>query len=210
MLYNGFMDLKELLDFFKTNVKKIIGFFISGLLFGGIVFGILPKKYISGGILFIGKEVEKSEEFYAYSGYYDQQTALSFTKTIKGFLEDKNLYAEVLTDLGENVTEKNLRKLRRKIKATDAGPQLINLEVRANSPIETEKIWEALAEITAETTKELNKNADSGIFLQTTNSEIWTREIVRNPFVFGLVGGLLLMGAEIFYLAIREYLKKEL
>ncbi len=210
MHYNGFMDLKEVLDFFAKTYKNLAICFVLGLFSGVATFALLPTKYISSGTLFVGRKVTKETEFYAYSGYYDQQTALSFTNTVRGFLEDKNLHAEVLKELDLNVTERNLRSLRRKIRVKNAGPQLINVEVRANSVEESERIWEVLTGITTKTIEDLNQKADSQLFVEATNSKIWTRDLTQNPFIFGAIGGLVFLGAGTFFLALKTYFYKNL
>jgi len=197
MVYNGFMDLKEVLEFLKKIYKNLLAFFAVGVFLGILVFSILPKKYISSGILFVGRTVTETQEFYSYSGYYDQQVALSFTNTVRGFLEDKNLHAQILKKLGAEATEKNIRAIDRKIR------------VRSKSRRETEEIWETLVDETVKTMEVLNAKADSKLFIEKTNTTVLSRELMQNPFVFGGVGGLFLMGCGTVYIATKTYFYKE-
>ncbi len=209
MVYNGFMDLKEVLEFLKKIYKSLLAFFAVGVFLGILVFSTLPKKYISSGTLFVGRTVTETQEFYSYSGYYDQQVALSFTNTVRGFLEDKNLHAQILKKLGTEATEKNIRAIDRKIRVKTAGPQLINVEVRSKSRRETEEIWETLVDETVKTMEVLNAKADSKLFIEKTNTTVLSRELMQNPFVFGGVGGLFLMGCGTVYIATKTYFYKE-
>lgn len=208
MPYNAFMDLKEILDFFKENLQKLAISAFFGILLGGIIFAFLPIKYLSSGTLFVGRKVSDSKDFYSYSGYYDQLTALSFSDTIKGLLEDKNLLSQVLPVLEQENTEKNIRKLRRQIRTKDAGPQLIGLEVKSNTPEEAEKIWLNLFKKVVEATQDINKKSDPSLFIQITNDKIWTRKSAKNPLILCLAGGLITIMVETFFLATKEYLKK--
>jgi len=210
MLYNGFMELKEIFDFFKANSAKLATFFVFGLFLGLVIYGILPSKYISSGTLFVGRAVSDSEDFYAYSGFYDQQTALSFTRTVKGLLEDKNLYAEVLTELKEDVTEKNLRDLRKKIKVKNSGAQTLSVEIRANSMEETKTIWNTLIRKTTETVELANSKSNEKLFIQKLNSEVWSRKITHYPLIFGSIGGLFFMGIGTFLIGLKTYFSKNL
>ncbi len=208
MSYNAFMDLKEILDFLRENLQKLVISAFFGILLGGMVFALLPIKYLSSGTLFVGRKISDSNNFYNYSGYYDQLAALSFANTVKGLLEDKNLLSQVLPVSKQENTERNIRKLRRQIKTKDIGPQLVGLEVRANTSEEAERIWLSLFKKVVGATQDMNKKADPNLFIQITNNKIWTRKSTKNPLIFCIAGGLITLMIEAFFLATKEYLKK--
>ncbi|MBD3365977.1 hypothetical protein GF360_01390 [candidate division WWE3 bacterium] len=202
------MELKEFFEFFKRPAKNLAVFFICGLILGGTAFFALPKSFVSKGTLFVSRIPEESAEFYTYSGYYAQQTALSYADTVRGLLENEVLHAKALETLEIPVTDKNLRNLERKIRVKDGGPQLVGLEVKNNSSENAAKIWEALTLNIENTSKEINLQGDPQLKITRVKEKPVIQEGYRNLYVFSAVGGLMTWGLGVFFLALKDYLKE--
>ncbi len=202
------MELKEIFKFFGKQKKSLVIFFIFGVLIGAGAFYLLPAKYVSKGTLYVARKPEENEEYYTYSGYYAQQVGLSYTKTVRGLLEDGAIHSEVLEKLKIPITEKSLRKFKNRVKVKDAGPQLVGLEIKENSTDKANKTWNILAEIIEDTSLEINQEGDPYLYITRVKEEPVVQETYKDLYLFGITGGLFLLGLGTCFLALKNYLKE--
>jgi len=203
------MELIEIFKFFGREKIKLLFTFLVGGVVGVCAFFLIPNKFIAKGTFYISRIPEKKDEEYTYSGYYGQQTSITYSKTIRGILEDASFQARVLEQLKIPFTAKDLKKLKNKTRIKDGGPQLIAVEVKDRSQETALEIWETVDENLRKTSTEINKNGDSSLYLKKLNENPIVQKPYRNVYVFGLVGALLAFGGGTSFLALKNYLKKE-
>ncbi len=203
------MEVREIAYFFKKVSKKLLAFFVIGGLIGFAVFTILSIKYVSSGTFYIGRKVAEHKDFYAYSGYYDQQTAISYTDTVRGLLESRDIKAMLLEKLNTDTDARNLRRLSNKVRVKDKGPQLVEIEIRENSRESGEKTFLLLADIIDEINGSLGEKSDRNLSIQKVKDLPVTRRVNREPFVFGLAGGLFSLTTGTFILGFKDYMQRK-
>lgn len=203
------MELKEIFEFFSREKIKLLSILLVGGIFGVVLSFLLPDRYIAKGTFYISRIPEEKKEEYTYSGYYGQQTAIMYSKTIRGVLEDTSFQARVLEQLEIPFTDKGLRKLKNRLRVKDVGPQLVAVEIKDSSHETALEIWETVAENLRNVSSEINKNGDSNLYLKKLNETPVVQKSYINVYVFGLVGALLAFGSGTSFLALKNYLKEE-
>lgn len=201
------MELKEIFNFCKKFGRKLFFIFVLGSLCGGVLFFIIPEKFLATGILYISRTTEESEDFYTYSGYYAQQVALSYTNTVRGLLESEALQAKALEEMQVPLTKTNLKKLGKKIRIKDAGPQLVEIEIKDKSPEKARETWEALSQNIQMASLEINNVGDPKLQITRVKEEPVIKETYKELYVFTLLGGLIALGTSTLYFALETYMK---
>jgi len=201
------MELKEIFEFFdEKKVKLAITFLVGGVL-GVSAFFLIPDKFVAKGTFYISRIPEERGKEYTYSGYYGQQTAIIYSRTVRGILEDSSFQAKVLEQLEIPFTDKGLRKLKNKIRIKDGGPQLVAVEIKDKSQDKAVEIWETVDKNLREVSSEINKDGDSNLYLRKVNENPIVQKSYKNVYVFGLVGALLAFGNVTAYLALKSYME---
>ncbi len=197
-----------MIHFIKHNSTILIGLLIAGGLLGALVFYVIPEKYIGSGLFFITREAEISDEFYTYSGYYNQQTALSHTRTVRGIMETEEFQAMLLRELGIEVNRKSLRKFRKNYRVKETGPQLIKVEIKSNETAKLTETWSVLNSVLLELAEILVEDGDPNISTIPLQEVPLVREVPETLYVFSSVGALVTLGLGTLYLGVKEYLKE--
>jgi capsular polysaccharide biosynthesis protein len=204
------MEIKEILKFFWENIKLIA---LSGLfagILGAVAYFFLPINYQAEGSLFIKRVIYPySETHFTYEGYYGQQAAVSYTDSVIGLIESVDIRARALTKLGENVNDKNLRKLSRKVKVSKNGPQVITIKIKEASSDKAQETWQAVSDVTIETIGELKSGGDPYINLSKVSQEPVIKEGYRNLPLFTLLGIFIGVSLASFALAAINYFSKK-
>lgn len=208
MVYYIGMELREIFKFFKKYKIRLV---FSGLmfgLFGVLAYFLLPPKYVATGTFFVKRSVvPPTAEHFTYEGYYSQQTALSYTKTVVGLFESSDMKSAALEKLGVSVNEEALRRFSRKVRVKNAGPQLITLQIKGDSVEEVGGFWGALTSVTLEKASELNQTGDPFLQVEEVVEAPVVKQTYNNVWV-NFVGGFGLgYVLRVFCLALKEYLK---
>jgi len=201
------MELKNLFKNILKNKLLLTVFVLIGGIFC-LFYTLLPSKYYATGSFLITRKVNPAEkDFFTYEGYYGQQTALSFTKTVAALFESEDVFNRALKKMNINIDETSLRKLSKKIRVTNPGPQLVTLQIKENTQSNAVKNWEAVSESAIEITNEANKNGDSLLGISKLSAE----PIVKGQYkpvalmvLSGMVAGFCIY-VVFFYL--KEYIK---
>jgi capsular polysaccharide biosynthesis protein len=210
VLYNTPVDLKDILKFTKKNAIKItaVGLFF-GLL-GVAVYYWVPTKYLASGSIYVKRSVENGEgKYFTYEGYYNQQTATSYTNTVMGFLESIDVRSQSLENLGFDVTESSLRRLGKQIKIKKAGNQLITLSVKDISPQYAQALWLELARNTISTAQTLNSNSDPALQISMLKDLPVVKEVYKNVWLNFFIGVALGKLIAIIVLAFKAYVREQ-
>jgi len=203
------VEIRAILRFIKKNKKAITVSLLAGILLGCTYF-FVPKKFTATGSFFVSRKIDSllSESYFKYEGYYSQQTALSYTNSIVALLESTDLTSKSLEKLGTNPTEKNLRKYKNLIKVKKAGPQVITLTVKGNTPEKAEILWNTLSQMLMEETKKVSELGDTNLNITKVSPEPVVKEgfnsLPLDIAAFALVSFTL----GTFILSIKEYSSK--
>lgn len=202
------MELKELTQFIKQNLKAMSAISMVSMILGIAVYLVIPARFIASGSLFISRQVETSpDKYFSYEGYYSQQTAQSYAGTFIALLESTDVKSKALELTGKSADATTLQKLSKIMQVKKDGPQLVNLTVTNWDKDETEKTWKALANSALEFSINLNKNSDPFLHVSIVDNAPIVRTEYKNIFINIVVGygiGMLLSGV---ILALRKYLQ---
>jgi capsular polysaccharide biosynthesis protein len=211
------MTPKEIADFFRKNKFSIL---ITGLLFALAaltLFYFIPVRYEAKGSLFITRKLDSlpqprsdalfQESAFTYEGYYAQQNASSYTATLIGLIESDDVKKLVLRDLGLDITDASLRKLRSAVKVKKIAPQLVEVTAKGWRDADAEPTWHSLIENTIASSRNLSRLGDPNLVVVKVSDEPLVKETYRSlplniivGFGFGTIFATLI-------LSVKEYLK---
>jgi capsular polysaccharide biosynthesis protein len=184
------MELKQI---FKNLKKYKIALLLSAVVgvLAGLVFYLAPKTYYATGSLYVTRAIDDVKfKYFAYEGYYAQQTGVSHTNNVLSLIDSLDT-----------------RKYATMIKAKKSGPQLITLMVKGKTADQAEKLWRAVTEVTLEKDRQINLKGDPLLNV----SKVSDNPVVKDQYkplwlciVFGFIfaPSLLILG-----ISIKEYFK---
>ncbi len=201
--YNPFMELREVFKFLKKYKAGVLVFALVFGLLGAAVYLVLPEKYIASGTFLVTRSTEPVLDRFSYEGYYSQQTALSYTKTLMGLFESFDTRKAALEKMGRQVDGAQLRKFGREIRVKSFGPQLVTLNVKGESLESAKDSWEVLTNVVLGKLREVS---DPALGVSPLSAAPVVYETYRNVFLNVVVGiGLgVLLGVTVF--SLKEYL----
>lgn len=177
---------------------------------GVVLYYVIPPKYLASGTLYVERAVENGGgRYFTYEGYYNQQTAVSYTNTVLGLLDSDDIKTLALRKLGIQINEQSLRKFNSQIKTTKTGNQLITLSVKGATPQKAESAFNALSQVTISTSDRISQTSDPYLHLTLITDQPVVRETFRNVWVnlaIGVLSGFLLA---VLYLSFSTYLKEQ-
>jgi len=198
----------ELKDFIKNILKNKLLLIVSILLgvMMGVIYLALPPKYIAtGSFMVIRKANTQRSGFFTYEGYYNQQTALSFTETVTALMESEDVLSKTLGKMAIDVNKNSLRKIQKKIKVKNPGPQLVTLQVKEKSNDLTLKTWEAISEVTTQTAQEANIEGDPSLGIAKVSAQPVIKKQHKPALPIILGGAILGLTVYIFFVSVKEY-----
>lgn len=201
------MELKEIFEFYEENLKVVLLITLLMTIIGGSLYYILPVKYKAVGSIFVSREIDaiRREEF-TYEGFYAQQNASEYTKTLVGILESVEVRQKAIENLGIPVTENSLRKVKRSLKIKKAAPQVVSLEVKKSTPQEAEDLWNNVVQETLSASLIINDRGDTGITLTVLDNSPIVHEAFRELWFYTFIGFAFGFVIATFYSAFKEYL----
>jgi len=209
MVESPCMELKEIINFFKSNLRMVVFSTILAGLLGVATYFLLPTKYCASGSLFIRRSTYPySENHFTYEGYYGQQAAMSYTNSIIALIESEDIRAVALKSLEIKINEATLRKYEKKIKTVKSGPQLVGLVVKEKSPEKAEELWRAVADSTISTMNGISRQNDPFVGLIKISAEPIVKESYKNMAVCALVGAGLGLLVSTGCLVLKNYFPK--
>jgi len=201
------MEILEIIKKIKNYKMVLLVTAVIGVT-AGMVFYLMPEKYISSGSIYVRREIINSTDFFTYEGYYAQQTAVGYTNSISNLIESPDVQKMLLEKSGEEINTIKLINLQRKIRVKKTGPQIILLEIKEKTPKEAENKWINLANIVISKSEEINRQGDGNLSVVTLSDKPLIRENYKNPYIFSLVGLLIGLTLGIILISFKEYLKK--
>ena len=200
------MELKVILTFISDIRRYLLIGGLSFALLGGVLYYLIPQRYIAQGSLYITRSVstvdklpmDDSIQEFDYEGYYSQQNAQSYSGTVVALIESSDIKSEVLKKMSFEVNSKTLRELGRNITVKKKAPQLVYVSISALSQDQASKTWSILTESLIGKTSELNASGDSKLTVQSVSTEPIVskpyRSLVLNCLV-GFISGVVATGA---------------
>lgn len=196
------IELKTIVIFFKKRWRLWLAAFLLGAIGGAGAFFLMPGKYLAEGNLYVTRRQEESEEFYTYSGYYNQHTALSFADTVRGILDSRSFQSRVLENIDVKIDSANLRKFRRDYRIKNQGPRLIGIEYRSRDKTRAEMTWKVIVALIEGETDRINQQGDPLLRVVPLDETPLVRETDRQLWSIALAGGFLIFGSAIFLSAL--------
>ncbi len=191
----------------RKHSKILILSAVGGILLGYLLY-LVPKPCYATGSFFIKRSVDNTRlTYFAYEGYYGQQTGLSYTNTVLALFESLDIRYEALANINLPTDINNFRKYSAMIKVKKTGPQIITLTVKGKTPQKAAVLWNSMANTTIVKSWQLNINGDPLLSISKISENPVVREQYKPLWVclaFGLISVPLLV---IFYLGLREYFK---
>lgn len=200
------MEFKEILKFFKKHTLKILLLAGVSCFIGVALYFFLPVKYTASGNLYVTRKIEPVSTEFSYEGYYSQQAAFLYTKTVIKLLESLEIRKEVLNTLGVEPTDTVLQKYGRRITVRDTDSQLILLKVIADSSKEAATLWQSLVTTVVEKSALINKPGDLGISVSSVSGAPVVQKVYRSVWLNGLLGFGFGVFVAVFIFALKEYL----
>lgn len=204
--YNGNMELKEYILLLFKNIKKIIIVGIIGLSLGIVSYYVIPPKYVATASFVVVRSADSpTQEYFNYEGYYAQQASLTYAKTFAALLESVDVREKTLVSLGLEVTERNLRNLKRYTHVKNDS-HLVTLEVRSLSASDAAAIWTALSTASLDTVQPILQNSDSALSVVQVSEVPIIHQSFNNIYLSATVGFLFGVLVSIVVISLSDYL----
>lgn len=200
------MELKEIKKILSKNKLSLTIVTFIGLILGLVLY-YLPAKYISSGSFYVGREIDRSDEFFSYEGYYAQQTAVTYTNSVISLAESLDIKKAVLDEMGIPYNNESVRTLGRALKIKKSGPQTINIVAKHSNRDTSETMFKSISKALIETSENLNREGDSSLFIRQVSTEPLVKETYKSFYIYSLAGILSGLIVGLFYLCLREYFK---
>ena len=201
------MELRNLIKKLNAHRLLLLAFFFVGGVLGATYFS-LPGNYTATGSLFVKRAVDLTRfNYFAYEGYYGQQTALSYTNTLVAMMESIDLRKNSLDRLGIQVNEQSLIKYSRQIKVKKAGPQLITLTVKDRDFVNAQTLWNAVADSTIEISRNVNQTGDPFLNISKISEEPVIKPQYKPLWLCLPIGMMFGFVAGVFLVTVKEYFK---
>ncbi|MBN1162891.1 hypothetical protein JXA34_04080 [Patescibacteria group bacterium] len=195
------MELNYLIKKLTKTKKVLAATTIIGGFLGFIVY-FFPMKYTAQGSFYIYRDIQTSEDgSFSYEGFYSQQVAISFTKTVAALIESPDVGHKVISEMNLQTNEKNLREYRKKTEVVNSGPQIITLVTKTSSSEESERLWNLVAEAIEDTIN------TSYIRIQRVSEYPVVIESFRDLPVYALLGLVIGFGTSLIFVSFREYMR---
>uniref|UniRef100_A0A7C4TR55 Polysaccharide chain length determinant N-terminal domain-containing protein n=1 Tax=candidate division WWE3 bacterium TaxID=2053526 RepID=A0A7C4TR55_UNCKA len=202
------MELKEFIKNFRKYKKRVLTCGGIGAFVGLAAFYTLPVNYYAVGTLFVSHDSEFNQKAdFTYEGYYAQQTAKNYTKTLIGILESPDVRKKALEKIGAVVNEKSLRQAKRQVTVKEPAPQLVSVVVKDKDYGRAQVYWGNLTELATSSSNQLNLSSGELINISVLEGSPVVYKGFHNVW-FNLVAGLsfgLFFGFAAVLL--KEYLK---
>jgi capsular polysaccharide biosynthesis protein len=201
------MELREIIKILiKYKVALVISVAI-GIL-GGIAFFISPKIYYATGSFYIKRAVDTTRfNYFAYEGYYAQQTGLSYTNTVTALFESPDVRFEALNRLNFPTDGEGLRKYSKMIKVKKMGPQIITLTVKGVNPEEIKNLWDSVSDTTISKNTQININGDPLLSISKISDSPIIKESYRPLWLCIISGAVVAPSLLTLFIALRRYFK---
>lgn len=200
------MELKEI----KKVLSKNRFFLIMPAIFGfalSLIFYYLPAKYVSSGSFYVGRKIDKSDEFFSYEGYYAQQTAVTYTNSVMSLAESIDIKKSALDEMNLPYDNKNIRILEKALKIKKLGPQMITISTKHSDREVSDSMFRSISKSLIKASKDVNKNGDNSLFIHPVSAEPLIKETYKSLYVYSIAGILSGLVVGLFYLCLRECLK---
>lgn len=191
------IDLKEIIEILKKNLKLILGLAITFALIAGLVsFFLIKPTYQSESQVIVNQKGKNAD---VYNNPGEVQTNLQLINTYSQMINSKVIRKQVVDQLNLDVSEKALQPM---ISVTsEAESQLMKINVTGPDKKETAKIANALADIAQKEVKRVMGVDNLSIFSKADVNEV-TSPIKPKPLMNVIVAGLLglILGTAIAFL----------
>ena len=200
--------MEKIFKIYSENKIKILTATILGILIGSIA-GFFTNNTKITGSFYVGRKTQNVDEVtFTYEGYYGQQNALSYTKTVLALLESQDIKFQTLNTLQIKQNVKNLNTLSRKISVKNPGPQIITITIKGANQEETRNIWDSYTNVLLGNIKYLNQKSDPNLSLTPINSEPVVLNYSKPIAIYAISMGLLLGLFTSMALGLIEFLKE--
>jgi len=204
------VELKDLYILLRAKLHLVL---ISMAFFG--LFGVgayyFPNSFIASGSFFVTRTVDdNSGDYFAYEGYYAQQTAFSHSDTVLGLFNSVNVRKNALEGLGIVVNETSLRKFNRSIRVKKDSPQVITLNIKGKNISEAGSGWVALSKAVLNVHEVLNQKGDSRLSLSMVETIPVVHKAYRSILLNLIVGILFGTFISVTCVVFAGYVRKEL
>ncbi|ATD31824.1 hypothetical protein BHM04_11795 [Macrococcus sp. IME1552] len=191
------IDLKEIIEILKKNLKLILGLAVTFALIAGLVsFYLIKPTYQSESQVIVNQKGRNAD---VYNNPGEVQTNLQLINTYSQMINSKVVRKQVVDQLNLDVSEKSLQPM---ISVTsEAESQLMKINVTGPDKKETAKIANALADIAQKEVKRVMGVDNLSVFSKADVDEA-TDPIKPKPLMNIVVAGLLglILGTAIAFL----------
>jgi len=162
--------MKELRDYLKIFKRYLLLLVILLVGTNGLVLTYFlnqPERFKAKAVMYVNRTPEpRNNQYYTFEGYYAGLASKEQTDVVVGLLKSNDISRlawekAALTNSSEKITTE-VRKV---------GPQLINVEVRAQSEEVAKKLLVSLAVVVSERSQQLAKNENQAAEVTLVNPE---------------------------------------
>lgn len=209
------MDFFDLVKTLRRSLHNIIlaGLFLGFL--GALTYFVLPPRYVASGTLYVTRTLERpdlsdGDNVFLYEGFYASQNAQAYTASLIGILQSRDIHSKVLTDIQQEINNKNLKTIRRSIKISKQTPQLISLQTKGNTPVSAEGLWGSLVNNLEEFNKDAGRASDPNLRIVRVAEKPVVLESFRNIYLNFIIGASIgLLGATSWYVLKESFSSKK-
>ncbi len=200
------MELKELVATVRKHTKLISSIVLVTGILGVALHFIVPTAYYAEGTFYVsGFSQPSTTEYFAYDGYYAQQSAQSYTQTLAALFESVTLHSAVLDQLAIPVTENALRAFSKRLSVRIQSPQLVRVIYKSNSPDVASAHWQTLADVVTAKSTLLNDQGVSQLAVVPVHDYPVVKRGYSSVYLAFAIGAGLGLVAVTIWITLKEY-----
>lgn len=139
------MELKQLLTTLLKNKKTILSLGAIFLLVGLVVTEYIPTSYQASFVFTVSRQSQpESDQFFAYDGYYAQQTSEKVSDMLVGVLRTDEIVKLALESANFPTNQEEIKKTSKSIKVGKVAPQVVFVKVKGVDSEKAESVSGAL------------------------------------------------------------------
>lgn len=198
--------LKHLYNYWKW---LIVGMVIGSLALGSVAY-FSADAYRANVAIFINRSAEGANaQYFTYEGYYAQQTAAQYAKTVLELLGTNEIISRAAEFAGLPTDDSSIMSFKGAVETEQNAPQLILVSVTMPERSQASDFAEGLSQAVANRSAELNQNGDQDLIIEQVDDHPTVVLVRPALWLYSAIGAALGLVAAVVATVLWVYIKSQ-